>query len=522
MTYEQRINSFKNKFHIGSRLPRAIRPVSRRSYSAAALNRLTMDWNVGQSSGDSEIRYDICSLIARSRELEREEGLLKKILDTGEKNVVGPQGFRLQNKAENTDGTLALSVNRKVERAWKEWIKSENCTVAGDASLADVCNLAMRSTMRDGGILIRKIIDPDINEFGFALQMIEIDHLDFNYNVAPKGGNRIIMGVEKDGYYRTVAYHVFREHPGDLLFGARVGERPRIPAREIVHYFLRERVSQCVGVPWGAPAMLRMHHLQQYELAELIASRAASNKGGYFTSDRGDKYAGENEQVQGELGTVTTGTFNDSEPGQYDELPAGMTFEPYDPTHPTQQYGDFVVSQRLGIIAPFGMSYATVIGDLTRASFSSMRTGRMDEIETYKKMQAHMVEHLLKPIFSAWLEMAITSGVLDLPIARIKQFNQPVFVGRKWDWFDPLKDIQAKLLEVAAGLRPLASVIEQSDSDLDLEQTFDQLAYEQELAEEKHLKLKVADAQVGIQETEPEPDDAQLMLNGAGRNGHRK
>jgi hypothetical protein len=38
-----------------------------------------------------------------------------------------------------------------------------------------------------------------------------------------------------------------------------------------------------------------MHHLEQYEIAELVASRAASNKGGYFTpgDDGQSPYAGE-------------------------------------------------------------------------------------------------------------------------------------------------------------------------------------------------------------------------------------
>jgi len=293
-----------------------------------------------------------------------------------------------------------------------------------------------------------------------------------------------------------------------MMFGGRVYKRIRVPAEEIIHYFVKQRDGQCRGVPWAAPSMLAMNHLEHYIESEIIASRAAANKGGYFTpGDDGEApYAGENEQTVGETGVEKTGAIlGDSEPGQNDVLPKGANFIPYDPTHPTQQFGDFVRDTELQICAGMDMSYATLVGDLTKASFSSMRTGALDERETFKKMQAHMIEHLMVPIFEMWLATAITNGAIALPMSRWSQISRAAFRGRRWDWVDPEKDLQAKKLEIELRLRTRDSIIDESDSELDLEETLTQIAYEEELAEELGVELAIEEKPAAVRPSEPEP-----------------
>jgi lambda family phage portal protein len=450
------------------------------------------------ATGDAEIRFDIQALRDRSRQLERADPLMKRFLNCLEKNVLkSGVGFSFQSLVNNPDGSMDFLARQKIEAGWEEWSRPQNCTLNGEEGLPDVLRLALRSTGRDGGIMLRKIRDPGMNKFGFALRFLEIDLLDVNYNTILPGGNRVIMGVEKNGNDRTVAFHILNKHPGDLLFGSSPRDRIRVNAEDIIHYFVKERVTQCVGVPWAAPSMLRMHHLEQYELSELIASRAAANKGGYFTSERGDKYAGENEQTTAAAGTEDTGaTLSQSEPGQSDELPPGMSFVPYNPTHPTQQFGDFVQASKLSIAAGLDMSYATLVGDLTKSSFSSMRTGWLDERETYKRMQAHMIAHLVTQIFEAWLEMALTTQAVRLPMFKFDQFNKPNFRGRRWPWIDPEKDIRAALMENGAGLKTKGQIIDESDSELDHKETIDHIAEEQAYEKKKGVVLVNAAAPI--------------------------
>lgn len=490
----------------------------RRSYQAGALNRLTQDWRISGGDGDSEVRFDIEPLRERSRDLERSGGLMLRFLNASEKNVLKTGcGFELQNRALNGWGRPDLAANEMIEEAWAEWCKPKNCTVTGEESFYEVCRLALRSRKRDGGYLLRKIIDPKANAFGFTLQMYEIDYLDVNYNEVLGNGNKIIMGVEKNAQYKTIAYHMLTEHPKDMMFGGRVYRRVRIPAEEIIHYFLKQRQSQCVGVPEASAAMLGMHHLREYEISEMIAARGAANKGGYFTpGDDGESpYSGENEQTTGELGTEKTGAIlGDSEPGQMDMLPKGAGFIPYDPTHPTQQFGDFVRNCKLGIASGLDMAYSTLVGDMADANFSSMRTGLIDERRTFMKEQAHMIEHLVIPIFEPWLATAMTMRAVNISMSRFAQVNKPMFRGVRWDWVDPLKDMQAEELALKLKIKTRQQIIEQSDSDMDLEETFAQSGYEKELAKEEGIELEEKPA--AQQKAKMEPDDA-AASNGNGR-----
>lgn len=487
--YQQRIKAFKAQHGIGRSRMAPSRPPLRRGYEAGQLTRLTNDWNPGQLTADADIRFDTITLRNRARQMETSNEWVAKILRSMENNILADEvGFSLQMKATyppdfSKQDTIA---NAKIEQSWAKWSQMDNCTIEGEDTLYDVLNLCLRSAIRDGGCLIRKFVDPKANEFGFALKLIEIDYLDHNYTTILGNGNYVIMGVEKTPDGRRVAYWLFAYHPGDLLFGPAPRNRIRVPASEIIHYFFKERITQSIGVPRFAPAMIRLRHLREYEIAEIIAAREAANKGGYWSSDRGDTYKGEDEFTTGPNGPEKTGTIADSEPGMADEVPPGMTFTTYDPQHPTQQFGDFVHGALLGAAAGVGLSYMSLTGDLRDANYGSMRGGSLDEREGFKKVQSHMIRHILLPIFKPWLEASILSGAINLPFSKLAQFNKPRFKGRRWPWIDPLTDIQAAAMGIDALLDSRTNYTEQTG--VDLEDLYQQLEDEKTLADEHGLE----------------------------------
>ncbi len=484
--YNYKVEQFKARHGIGPRYR-----MQKRDYSGAVSNRLTADWRPSTSTSDSEIRYDIEGLRARSRDMERNNPLFKRWLGVLCNNILNDDtGFSLQMKAANSDGTLDMGANDKIEMAWREWCKKQFCSETGEYSFFDVCDLVLRSAARDGGFMVQPLLDPNANDFGFTLRLFEIDYLDVNYNTVTPGGNRIVMGVEKNSRRQTVAYHMLKEHPGDMMFGSGgrgYGDRMRVPAEHLIHYFVKHRESQCVGVPWGAPSMLKLRHLDKYQEAEVVAAREAAVKGGYFTSVDGTPYAGEKEETTTSTGTIKTGTLNDFEPGMSDQLPPGMTFTPYDPTHPTQQFGDFVMAMNFEIASGFEVSYATLTGDLRGANYSSMRVGRQEEQQGFKKAQCHLIRHLVMDIFERWLPQALVSGMVQLPFAGLRKFNKPRFTGRRWASVDPQTDVTADLMRINGGLTTRSRICEETGEDY--EDVIEELAYEKELAEEAGLEF---------------------------------
>ena len=76
-----------------------------------------------------------------------------------------------------------------------------------------------------------------------------------------------------------------------------------------------------------------------------------------------------------------------------------------------------------------------------------------------------LAPQLCRPVWQRWLETAALTGALDLPdiaSARPVQWIPPRF-----DWVDPLKDIQAQLLAIEAGLLSRRKAVEATGYDIE-------------------------------------------------------
>ena len=102
----------------------------------------------------------------------------------------------------------------------------------------------MENLAIDGEVLIQ-VLPNAKNDFGFAINVIDIDYLDEEKNETLPNGNEIRMGVEMDKNRKPVAYHVFTHHPYDYNFSASLRrETKRISAENIIHIYIQERPYQ--------------------------------------------------------------------------------------------------------------------------------------------------------------------------------------------------------------------------------------------------------------------------------------
>ena len=69
-----------------------------------------------------------------------------------------------------------------------------------------------------------------------------------------------------------MAYH-FLNKPYNDLATSTPSRSTRIPAQEVLHYFMQERPGQSHGIPVLAPVMKRLRDLGEYEDWELFAAR---------------------------------------------------------------------------------------------------------------------------------------------------------------------------------------------------------------------------------------------------------
>jgi lambda family phage portal protein len=437
------------------------KPVSKkRSYAGAKIDRLNFNWAHSILSADQEIFRSLPVLRARSRDLANNNGYFKKYLNLLKINVVGPTGMALQVAAKDENGRLDTKANQIIEDSFAIWSKKGSCDVTGVLSFAKLQELCIESVARDGEVLIRLVKNYG-NAYRFAVQLIEADHLDINKNDDLGNGRFIRMGVEFDQWRKPIAYHIVTRHPGDLTHPNNNSKQTeRVPATEMIHLFDPWRPNQTRGIPWAHAAMVRLNMLGGYEEAEVVAARLGACKMGFFTrSAEGAGYEGEDD---GDGNLIT-----EAEPGMFDQLPPGVGLEQFTPDHPNSNYGNFTKSCLRGIASSFGISYHSMASDLEGVNFSSIRSGTLEERDAYMTIQRWMAENLLNPIFEAWLEMAMLSQKVALPFSKFDKFNAPVWMGRRWSWVDPEKDMQANLLAVQMGVKSVEDVIRETGRDPD-------------------------------------------------------
>jgi lambda family phage portal protein len=180
---------------------------------------------------------------------------------------------------------------------------------------------------------------------------------------------------------------------------------------------------------------------------------------GFYVPKEGDEYAPDDEDEEAAAPATQV------EPGLIEQLPHGFSFESFNPDYPHAIFDPFVRRAIQKLASGLGVSYMSLSGDLTGTSFSSGRIGLLEEREMWKVLQAWLQSVLHGAIYPEWLEMAMLTGAVNLPLRKLEQFNRPTWQGRTWDWVDPKKDADARIAEKNANLRAPSAIVAERGGD---------------------------------------------------------
>lgn len=490
----------------GSNAARSIsRRARHRAFAAAKQDNLTASFTGSSLSPDEALRRDLRMLRNRSRQLCMDNDYAKKFLHMTMANVVGVNGIKLQANTTWPDGEIDEQDNKAIESAFKSWSLPQNCSVTGQLSFRDAQRLFISTIARDGEVLVRHVRDSGrLFAHGYAIQVIEGDHLDENYNVTLPNGNRIVMGVEVNKFGRPVFFHLFTRHPGDnaYLWGGKHYEK--VPASEIEHCFICDRPGQKRGVPWMHTAIRRLNMLGGYEEAELVAARIGASSMGFYQTPDGNG-ATPTDMADDGQDYDDYDLVQEFEPGLMQTLPEGVSFQSFDPQHPTAAFADFTKAVLRGAASGLNVAYNTLANDLEGVNFSSIRSGVLEEREQWRVLQGWVIEQFCMPVYNRWLQMSLATQALPLPPSKIEKFRSVVWQPRGWDWVDPLKDSKANETGIANGTNTRAEVLAAKGKDL--RETFEQLKYEQDLARELGIDINTTNREQVSNHEQIEHDD---------------
>jgi lambda family phage portal protein len=404
-------------------------------------------------------------ITARARWLVRNNGYAINAVESWAANTVG-DGIKPISKIADA------ARKEELQRLWLAW--TDEADAEGLTDFYGLQRRAAREVFLAGEVFFR--IRPRRAGDGLTvplqIQMLPAEMLPLEQTGMAANGNAIRQGIEFDRIGRRVAYHLLRRHPGDSTDPGLSGEVVRVPATEIIHVIDPVEAGQLRGVSRLAPAIVKLFLLDQYDDAELDRKKVAAMYAMFVTSPAPENPLAPLEDEDGPAGVEIS-------PGQIVRLDPGEDVTIGQPADSGGTYEPFQYRTLLQISAALGIPYPYLANDMVKGNFSN---SRLALIEFRRRVSAWqhsvMAYQLCRPVYARWMDAAVLSGALSLPgyEANRARLLAADWLPTKWDWVDPLKDANAEITQIEAGLKSRTQAI--AERGYDAEQVDREIAAE--------------------------------------------
>lgn len=498
------------------------------AHQAAATDDHAMyGWNPIAGSADADLLPDLGTLLARSRDMARNNGLMAGGMQTLRDNIVGAV-----LKLSCTPDYRLLGWTREQAREWgniaeakfRSWAETPECDAGRTLNLLGLTLQALGGSMLNGDAVSLPLWLPRPGStWKTRLMMVESDRLctpiGMEYRQDLRGG------IEFDRFGAPVAYHILKQHPGDaiggilgLMAGNAMLQWDRIPAftpwgrRRVIHLHDKERTGQSRGKPIVTAVMREFHMAGKYASNELQASVANSLVAAFLESDLDPMSAaqlfGDDPRATWKTSVEQTRQMRQLKGAAVIPLPAGAKLSSFTPNRPNQAFEAFMLATLRHIAAGMNLPYELLLKDFSKTNYSSARAALLEAWRYFNGRRRWLTDYWLKPIYELWLEEAVNAGEIDAPGFYDNRYAYQrctfIFGGR--GWVDPVKEAQAAVLRMNAGITTLAQ--ECAEQAADYEEVLDQLAIEKRMKDERGLShLGTAATKPTATSTSPEKTD---------------
>ena len=410
-------------------------------------------------SGNGSMDHARGTLRDYARDLDENHDLAIGILDVLVNNIVGA-GIPIEPMLKTRGGKLNVKANKQIRKLWDKWSRSPDVT--GQYALDELERLVCRSWLRDGEILIQKVAGTNRNikhagPIPYSLELIESDFLPFDYS--QKGETKIVHGVELDTWNRPIAYHLFKDHPGDVFypFLQYKTDTKRVNADQLIHLKFSRRINQVRGVTLFHGVLRRLDDIKDYEESERIAARVAAAFTGYIKKSADSAVA---------TNTETGARDFEMNPGMvFDNLLPGEEVGTIDSNRPNTGLNEFRNSQLRAIASGVGASYSSISKDYN-GTYSAQRQEMVESAPAYTRLRSYFINQFIRPIYEDFITYALASGSLALPknVDPESHFDCDIR-GVGMPWIDPKKEVEADAAAVQNRFKSRAQVIRERGGD---------------------------------------------------------
>lgn len=427
-------------------------------YEAAKPSRVRHDWTTRNAGPNTTVQAAAPNLVARSRDLARNDAHWSKDLELFAVEMVGtgivPRAVQPPRRDGSTAPRPRTELQDQADDAWAWWCGPGVADIEGRHSLYSLSRLACVAWRRDGAVFAQRVWDRDpTRPVPMRLRLLERDMLDTSKSGATASGGKIHCGIQVGPQGRVEGYWFRQSHPGENIFGTPIGS-VFVPASDVVHLYTPERVGQLDGVPHGAPSMTRKRDLNAYENAELTRKETEAMTAIIVTAPPIADAIGslETDEKTGEQYGITPTVVNangeavgDLRPGAVLTVENGGNVTSLQPT-PTAYYPEYKKAMVREIAAGLFDTYESLSGDLEGVNYTSYRAGHLKR-DAYidAKLWLEFIPLFKQRLWVWCMEAAYLRGTvsaLEVPV----EWSPPKRVS-----VDPEKDAIADIIEERAG-----------------------------------------------------------------------
>ena len=434
------------------------------SYDAASTTgRRTKGWLPGAGGPRSTVNANLATLRNRSRDQIRNNGLIAHGITSLVVNEVG-KGIVPRSRAESE------RARKNIDQLWKQSMNEIDAD--GVLNFYGMQSLASRTRRGAGEVFLRRRRRSmrDGLAVPMQVQIIEPEFVPLDMNKDLPNGNKIVAGIEFNRRGQRVAYHVYKEHPGESSgFGS--NETVRVPAKDIIHHYVPLRPGQIRGEPDAVAALLSARDFRDYQDAELVRKKTRAPFTGFmerasidYDPDSLDPITGLPKNVEDDLPelAVSPGTFLTGLPGERLVL--------FEGDNAGEGYEDYIRSQMQLQAVALNLPYEILSGDWKDVNDRLVRV-ILNEFHRYiESIQDHyMIHQVCGGVWRWWLDAAVLSGAISAPGYANKAHVYQMCEWRPhgWDYIHPVQDVEAKLMAIAGGLTSRSAEVAKKGGDVE-------------------------------------------------------
>lgn len=429
-------------------------------------------WNPSLRSPDREVLPARNRVVARSRDLDRNNGWTQGGINKRVEAVVGAN-IRLRYKpdfaAMGQSAEWAAEFARQVESLWRGWANDPRmlCDVERHSQFGGLVMLAYRHYLIDGEAAAPiMFIDDRGGIMSTSVLALDPDRISNPYGQSDS--ELLRGGIELDRYGAEVAYWVRRAHQSDIGTWRTSGEWDRLiretktGAPRFVHVINRRRAHQHRAVGFLSSVMGRVKMLDAYDSRELLAQIRRSVFGLYVeskmdTADVIDGFEPEDsndpseylEHLAESRAMYHEKTDVSMENVDLAHLAPGEAIKAVQSDDTQSNFEAFEMAVLGSIAAPLGISREQLSQNWSGINYSSARA-LLNEIWRGLNADRHIFsQSFCSPIFAAFLEEAVARDLIQIPGGKAMFYVhrtallQCEWLGPPRGTVDPLKEASA-------------------------------------------------------------------------------